>query len=36
MNKSEITIGQSLDTSGKSCPMPMVESNKTIKKNAVW
>ncbi len=36
MNKSEITIGQSLDTSGKCCPMPMVESNKTIKKNAVW
>ncbi len=32
MNKSDITIGQSLDTSGKCCPMPMVESNKTIKK----
>lgn len=32
MNKSEITVAQSLDTSGKCCPMPMVDSNKAIKK----
>jgi tRNA 2-thiouridine synthesizing protein A len=32
MNKSEITVTQTLDTSGKCCPMPMVDSNKTMKK----
>lgn len=32
MNKSGIKITQSLDTTGKCCPMPMVDSNKTIKK----
>jgi len=32
MNKSEITVTQSLDTSGKCCPMPMVDSNKAMKK----
>jgi len=32
MNESEINVTQSLDTSGKCCPMPMVDSNKAIKK----
>lgn len=29
---SAITITQTLDTSGKSCPMPMIETNFAIKK----
>lgn len=28
---NEIEVNQVLDTSGKCCPMPMVETNKTIK-----
>ncbi len=29
---SEATITQTLDTSGKSCPMPMIETNFAMKK----
>jgi len=32
MNRSDIKITESLDTSGKCCPMPMVASNKAIRK----
>lgn len=30
----QIKVTQILDTSGKCCPMPMVETNKTLKKLA--
>lgn len=32
---SEIAINHTLDTSGKCCPMPMVETNKAMKNMAV-
>ncbi len=32
MSEHKIAVTQSLDTSGQCCPMPMIDSNKAMKK----